>query len=288
MQLTEEKRLSRREFIKVGLAGLTGLSVVCLPGYSFFVEKNQIEIKHVQLSSIYLPSSFQKTKIVHISDIHFGFFYDLDQLQKLVMKIQSLKPDIICLTGDLIDHDFSEIDAINVSNCLKELNAPYGKFAVFGNHDYGENTELVRECLTNAGFRLLVNEVTVVNSGDDFIYVSGIDDMLNGKPDLANIFNKPLNPNQFHMLLVHEPDVAKEIMKHPVDLQLSGHSHGGQVNLPFLGPVITPPLSKQYPSGLYKINHRLTLNTNRGIGTTILPFRFLCRPEITVIELYKG
>ncbi|SEN70166.1 metallophosphoesterase [Lihuaxuella thermophila] len=102
--------------------------------------------------------------------------------------------------------------------------------------------------------------------------------------------NQVIQPTQnhddrFHIILVHEPDYADAVAYHHVDLQLSGHSHGGQINFPMIGAMVTPVGSKKYISGLYKINEKLTLYTNRGIGTTILPFRFLCRPELTIIEL---
>jgi len=283
-----ENRLTRRAFIKKGLASVIGLTLFGLPSYSFFVEKNNLELTHVPIASPRLPASFSGIRILHLSDIHFGFFYDVEQLHELMVQIQSLKPDIICFTGDLIDRELTQSDAESVSNIFKQLVAPYGKFAVLGNHDYWGNTEWVKECLRNSGFRLLMNEMAVVRKGDEVIYVSGVDDLLGGTPDLSQIFNKgALDPDGFHMMLVHEPDYANELAAHPVDLQLSGHSHGGQVNLPFVGPLITPPLSKKYPSGLYQINHRLTLYTNRGIGTTILPFRFYCRPEMTILELRK-
>jgi predicted MPP superfamily phosphohydrolase len=93
-----------------------------------------------------------------------------------------------------------------------------------------------------------------------------------------------LEKEAFHILLAHEPDMADQVKDGPVDLQLSGHSHGGQIRLPFVGPLLTPPLSQKYPVGLYKVGP-ITLYTNRGLGTTILPLRFLCRPELTILEI---
>ncbi|MBA4601333.1 hypothetical protein H2C83_03145 [Thermoactinomyces sp. AMNI-1] len=143
-----------------------------------------------------------------------------------------------------------------------------------------------KQCLANSGFRLLMNEGTSIKRGQDLIYLSGIDDLLSGTPDPAKVFKNPrLDPDVFHILLVHEPDYTKETEKRPVDLQLSGHSHGGQIRLPGTGPLITPALARKYPSGLYRISERLTLYTNRGLGTTILPFPLYCRPEVTMIEL---
>lgn len=285
-RINAEKKLTRRNFLKKGILAAAGLFVLGLPGYSFFVEKNQLEINRIRISSPRLPVSFKGMKIVQISDLHFGFFYGPEQLQTLVDQVRSLHPDLFCFTGDLIDRRFSRGEAIKVSDLLKQIDAPYGKFAILGNHDYWGDTALVKDCLTSAGFRLLINEWTLVKKGNDVISVSGLDDLLNGKPDHSKVFNDArFDPDLFHLMLVHEPDFAKVISSDPVDLQLSGHSHGGQINLPFFGPLFTPPLSRKFSSGLYQINERLTLYTNRSIGTTILPFRFACRPEITVIEL---
>lgn len=191
---------------------------------------------------------------------------------------------MICFTGDFIDQEFTENEATSAAEILGQLTAPDGKFAVLGNHAYWENVERVKDCLADSRFRLLINEGTAVKGGRDLIYISGIDDLLSGTPDPVKVLKNPrLKPERFHILLAHEPDFANEIKNLPVDLQLSGHSHGGQINLPCMGPLITPALSRIYPS--YRIDRRLTLYTNRGLGTTILPFRFYCQPEITMIEL---
>ncbi|MGA8942141.1 MAG: metallophosphoesterase [Thermoactinomyces sp.] len=285
IKLTSDQKLTRRAFLKKGMASGAILALLGLSGYSFFVEKNHIELSRIRISSPRLPASFRYMKILHISDLHYGFFYDLEQLDQLVETIAWLSPDMICFTGDFVDQEFTESEAKNAAKILKRLPAPDGKFAVLGNHDYLENVERVKNCLANSGFRLLINERNVVRRGQDAIYISGMDDLLAGTPEPGRIFEDADLPDFFHILLAHEPDFATEIKDSPVDLQLSGHSHGGQVNLPFMGPLITPPLSRVYPSGLYKINQRLTLYTNRGLGTTILPFRFCCRPEIAVIEL---
>lgn len=285
-RLTSDKRLTRRSFLKKGMASGAILTLLGLSGYSFFVEKNDIELSRIQVSSPHLPASFMHMKILHISDLHYGFFYDLDRLDQLVKRIASLSLDMICFTGDFIDQEFTESEATNAAEILGQLTAPDGKFAILGNHDYLGNVERVKDCLADSGFRLLLNEGTFVKRERDLIYISGIDDLLSGTPEPGKVFKNPrLKPELFHILLAHEPDFANEIKNLPVDLQLSGHSHGGQINFPYVGPLITPALSRIYPSGLYRINRRLTLYTNRGLGTTILPLRFYCRPEIAIIEL---
>lgn len=190
------------------------------------------------------------------------------------------------MVGVFNDYEFTKNQATQVYEILKHFHAPLGKFAILGNHDYWGDVTLVQTCLQESGFTLLKNQVTEINTDTDQIYISGLDDVLEGVPDLGPVIQQTeKHPDRFHIMLVHEPDYADAVANYHVDLQLSGHSHGGQITFPLIGPIITPPDSKKYINGLYKINERLTLYINRGIGTTILPFRFLCKPELTIIEL---
>ncbi|TCS96483.1 metallophosphoesterase [Hazenella coriacea] len=279
-----KKKITRRNFLRLSLfAGLASTSAL---SYSFFFERLNIEMKQIKITSSRVPQSFRGKRIVHISDIHFGFFFDLEELRELTAEINRIKPDLICFTGDFIDYEFTKNQATQVSEILKHLKAPLGKFAILGNHDYWGDVTLVQTCLQESGFTLLKNQVTEIKTETDQIYLSGLDDILEGTPDLHPIIQQTQNHHdRFHIMLVHEPDYADAVASYHVDLQLSGHSHGGQISFPVIGPLITPQGSKKYISGLYKVNERLNLYTSRGIGTTILPIRFLCRPELTVIEL---
>ncbi len=211
-RLTSDKKLTRRSFLKKGMASGAVLTLLGLFGYSFFVEKNKLELSRIRISSPRLPTSFKHMKILHISDLHYGFFYDLDQLDQLAEKIALLSPDMICFTGDFIDQEFTESEATSAAEILEQLTAPDGKFAILGNHDYRGNVERVKDCLSDSGFRLLINEGTFVKRGRDLIYISGIDDLLSGTPDTGKVFKNPrLKPELFHILLAHEPDFANEI-----------------------------------------------------------------------------
>ena len=148
-------------------------------------------------------------------------------------------------------------------------------------------TDLYRNIMTNSGFMLLQNNAQEIKLIDESrIHILGLDDAMLGKPDLATALTS-LPQDTFKILLSHEPDIANRVLGHGVHLQLSGHSHGGQVKIPFFGALVTPPLSDIYQEGLYEIDHEnpLLLYVNRGLGTTRLPFRFLAKPELTLFTL---
>jgi len=154
--------------------------------------------------------------------------------------------------------------------------------ACLGNHDLWEDAPLIRRELTNVGISVLVNAGLSLAGGE--LWVAGVDDVWSGDPDLDAALNgAPADATI--ILLAHEPDYADVVSEHGgVDLQLSGHSHGGQVQLPLIGAPVLPYLGRRYPAGLYHIEE-LTLYTNRGVGTIYPPIRFNCRPEVTLITL---
>ncbi|MNR12469.1 putative metallophosphoesterase [compost metagenome] len=170
---------------------------------------------------------------------------------------------------------------------LSQLQAPLGKYAVLGNHDLRLDSLRVKHILEQSGFVVLVNGNRTIQYGDGRIHVVGIDEMFHGRPNLP-LALEGLPKDEFILLLAHEPDFAEWAIKAPIpiDLQLSGHSHGGQIRIPFYGSVFTPDLGKRYSMGLYSIKGTdFKVYTNRGIGTTLLPIRFNCKPEITVYDL---
>lgn len=280
--------MSRRSFLKrttgTILAGMMGTGI-----YSTWIEPKWLDITHISISYPNLPKSFDKKHIVHFSDLHVGNFLDVADYKEIIQLIQSQKADLICFTGDLFDHEFSESTINQLADLLSQLEAPLGKFSVLGNHDYFHNPEQIEKCWENSGFTLLKNKSTQLHQDGDTIILSGLDDALNGQPDFSILKSDSMSQKTpFHILLAHEPDLADDVAsRYQIHLQLSGHSHGGQIQFPGIGPIITPPLSNLYPLGLYRNikNSNLHLYTNRGIGTTILPFRFFSRPEITVITL---
>lgn len=265
------------------LAWFTATAAVIVGTYSSAIERHRIDTRMVRVFLRGLPHSFSGLRIALFSDVHLGFYYGPPQLLKAVATINGLAPDIACLTGDFTESDSSPGVLEPVVPILSRLKATLGKFAVLGNHDYRAGAGEVTRCLEKGGFRVLKNSHAVLKKENECLFIIGLDDVLMGRPDPENA-TRGIPHDACKILLVHEPDYAG-FANRPVDLQLSGHSHGGQVCFPFLGPIITTRLGKKYVSGLYSAGKSM-LYTNRGLGTTILPIRFLCRPEITLITLH--
>ncbi|MFC3884299.1 metallophosphoesterase [Bacillus songklensis] len=284
-----KKIYTRRTFLKRVAAFTAGTFLTFGFGYMYarYIEPRQLDVVERTLTSKNIPKSFHGMKILQFSDIHLGLSYDLPLLKRLVEKLNALSPDIVLFTGDLIDIP-NEYPYINqISPILKQVHAPLGKFAIFGNHDHGGyGTEMYKQIMHESKFTLLVNEIAHIRLVDNsYISICGLDDVLLGKPQYDQTLRQ-LSSEVFSIVMVHEPDVAQKIALYPVDLQLSGHSHGGQIQIPFYGPLITPPLSTIYQEGSYKVGEaKMQLYVNRGLGTTRLPFRFLAKPEITIFTL---
>lgn len=273
--------MKRRTFLKrttgifVGVAGLIGGTFF----YSREIEPSSLQIRKETIQSNKFAQGLDNKKIVQFSDTHLGFDYSIEDLKELIVKINDLSPDIIVFTGDLIDNPNHSDDTfeMNISETLAKLNAPDGKYWIYGNHDHGGyGTDRVLKIMNNAGFNLLLNSHEEVYP--NFI-LAGIDDVMLGEPDLATALSNA-TPDSFTMLLAHEPDFADETVKFPVDVQLSGHSHGGQIRFPILGHLYTPIHAEKYVLGKYQIQNQLDLFVNAGIGTTRVPYRLFCKPEI--------
>ncbi|NOV00193.1 metallophosphoesterase [Paenibacillus planticolens] len=280
------RRINRRTFLKhsLSVAGSLGILAGFSGLYGIFGERYWIQLRTVRLSYRRYPPAFAGVRIVQFSDTHIGKHYSIGHVARVVALIQRQKPDIICFTGDLFDSQYGEVtdDVIPV---LSRLQAGMGKFAVLGNHDMRLSSERVRDVLERSGFTVLVNDNRTIERGNGRIRVAGLDEIFHGKPDLPHAL-QGAKEDEFVLLLAHEPDFADTAVAHPIDLQLSGHSHGGQIRIPFYGSLFTPDLGQKYQIGLYGFEKsEFQVYTNRGIGTTLFPIRFNCRPEITVFVL---
>lgn len=280
--------MNRRTFLKRTLGSL--LALVGISGGTYYyareIEPAMLQIHKEVITANKITPTFNNFKIVQFSDTHIGFHYTLEQFKELVEKINALQPDLIVFTGDLVDKPDEYNWGSNLTQALQALKAGYGKFWIYGNHDHGGyGTEIIHKVMQQADFNLLKNDNAIIEKDKDRIVLAGIDDVMLGKPNLNETL-KDVNPDLFTILLAHEPDYADTVVDFPVDVQLSGHSHGGQVRLPFIGHLYTPAFAVKYIQGKYTFNNeKLTLYVNRGIGTTRLPYRFLCKPEIHLFTL---
>lgn len=278
---------TRRTFLKRALGSLLTMIGLSSGGYFYAnrIEPSLLEITQQQISHPLIPKSFDGIKMIQFSDTHLGFQYNLSQFTKLIKKINQLHPDLIIFTGDLIDEPNKFTDIESLTQILQQLKAPLGKYCIYGNHDHGGyGTEIYRNIMENAHFTILLNNSARIKLEDgSYFNLLGIDDAMLGSPDIPLSLKKGPN-HRFNLLLSHAPDLAETASQYPIHWQISGHSHGGQVKIPFIGALVIPPFAKIYQEGLYSIgtDRPLQLYVNRGIGTTRLPFRFMVKPELTI------
>jgi uncharacterized protein len=282
-------KLTRRKFLYTGLLAAAGASAFGLDG---FVESYDPHVVRLEISLARLPESFDGFTIAQLSDFHYEEHFSVVPIRKAVQIVNGLKPDLIVLTGDFVTvpvfsaRSFRIRAANSAEPCaqiLHALQAPMGKFAILGNHDVDAGATRITRMLANQQIPILLNQALPLERGSDRLWLIGVDDALSGEPDLgAAIRHIPHNDGR--ILLAHEPDFADESSLLSIDLQLSGHSHGGQIWIPGIGAPWLPPLSRKYPRGLYQVGN-LMLYTNIGIGTIRAPIRINCPPEITLITL---
>jgi len=280
-------QFSRREFLKRFVGSILAGAILATGGYGYarFIEPKRLSLTRQSILHNKIPNSFNGKKIVQFSDTHLNEFFTIERLEEIVQSINAQKPDIIVFTGDLIDeaNRYSRVEEI--VPVLQKLTAPLGKYAIFGNHDHGGyGTDIYAEIMNSSGFTLLQNQaVDVVNDQQEKIVIAGIDDLILGRPDWERTLGA-VNSDTFTILLAHEPDALHFAKHFQVHLQLSGHSHGGQIKIPFFGPLYTPPYAEDFHEGIYEVDQTI-LYVNRGLGTTRLPYRFLSVPELTVFTL---
>ena len=285
-----QDKVSRRDFLKLLKVGAIDLGLLALGGcgWSFVIEPNWIKVEHVNLTLPRLTSAFSGLRIVQISDIHMGSWMNAERLQNVADKVAEQKPDLLFLTGDfLVGHVFdrdSEVLLQDMVNILSPLANSFPSFGILGNHDYWTKSGAVRSMLKDSGIVELSNSVFTISRGNEHLHVCGVDDVWERHARLDKVVEKLLDDSTA-ILLAHEPDFADISAKTGrFDLQVSGHSHGGQVVIPFVGPPILPYLGQKYHTGLYQVGNMLQY-TNRGVGMATPPVRFNCPPEITVFTL---
>ncbi|WP_160720304.1 metallophosphoesterase [Bacillus sp. USDA818B3_A] len=283
------RKQTRRTFIKRMMGSFLAVLGLSSGGYFYAnrIEPSLLEINELEMKHSLIPKGFEGLRVIQFSDTHIGFQYNLAEFKRLVNKINDLKPDIILFTGDLMDAPNKYTKINELVSILKSLHAPLGKYCIFGNHDHGGyGSEIYRNIMESTNFKVLLNMSVKIRKDGSTIYLIGIDDAMLGNPDLP-LALKNVPRSSFKILLSHAPDLAESAAQYPIQWQISGHSHGGQVKLPFLGALIMPPFAQKYPEGLYTIkgSYPLNLYVNRGIGTTRLPFRFMAKPELTIYTL---
>lgn len=282
-------KISRRDFLRViKHVGAMIFSAATASYYSLEFEPQWLDVEQVEIPLSRLPKAFDGFRIVQISDIHMGGWMNRGHLAEVLELVRQQTPDLIVITGDfVIGHSWSpdlDLAADDLVAEISALTSEYRVLAVMGNHDHWTDSVKVREMLARAGILELKNDVHMIEKNGERLCIAGLDDISEGEHRLEDIYDKlPLYSDS--ILLAHEPDYADtSSFIGRFGLQLSGHSHGGQVVIPFIGPPVLPRWARKYPSGLYQVG-AMWLYTNRGVGMTSPFVRFNCRPEITVFTL---
>ena len=280
-------RLSRRRFATYGAAALLSAT----GAHALWLEPHHPVAEHVEIRLSRLPDSFHGFRIAQITDIHFGPYMGKSGVEEAVRIARSFRPDLLTLTGDFVSPPFGQpvgpAGAQHAEPCADALASWKGvpMVAILGNHDHWNGPDIVAGALVDRGIRVLRNESFAIERGHDRLWISGVDDVLEKQDDLPKTL-AAVPEKEATVLLAHEPDFAEDVAGFPVDLQLSGHSHGGQVRIPGLGPIVLPELARKYHTGLNRVG-RLQVYTSRGLGVINPPVRLNCPPEVTLLTLLK-
>lgn len=262
--------------------GIQDAMTQTLPDKEFNPKK--IDLVEIDIELDNLGWNFNNFKILNLTDIHLGQWINPEYLDELVDYVNTFNVDIITLTGDYFSYNLEDYDR-SLENSFKKLKAPEGKFGVLGNHDHWMSADRVRNIFKSADIIDLSNDVRTLQKGEDYLNICGVDSCTVCADNLDRVIAK-MRKDTPSILLAHEPDFAKEASQtNKFDLQISGHSHGGQLIIPKVET--TPfrgPNSTKYPVGLYKVGE-MTQYTSKGLGTNSFRIRINCKPEITIITL---
>jgi uncharacterized protein len=253
--------------------------------YGTRLEPEWLKLERISVPLPNLPPAFDGYRIAQLSDIHVGPGTAPSTIDRAIQMTLALRPDLIVVTGDFVT---GRVDKGALHGYLARLvgAAPDGIWATMGNHDHWSKVEVVREVLETARVPELRNAHTIIERDNQALWLAGVDDVWERHHDLPRALTG-IPTDGTAILLAHEPDFADEVFPlGRVSLQLSGHSHGGQVRIPGIGAPVTPELGTKYPIGLRQLGG-MWLYTSRGVGQSHA-IRINCRPEVTEITLARG
>lgn len=243
-------------------------------------EANSLSLERIEIKLKRLPKKLEGFRIVHLSDIHHSPFTNLEHISRAVMISNHIKPDMFVLTGDYVSHEPEYIEP--VAKVLGKLEAEFGTHACLGNHDHWTDGETVTDSFRKENINVLVNEGFRLTARESSFWLAGVDDYMVGKTDVAASMRGSF-PDEMKLLLAHNPVIIRQAAKFGVDLMFSGHTHGGQVKVRDTNRKRIFP-NRKLTSGLHR-RKNTQIYITRGIGTVVLPVRYQCPPEISLIEL---
>nr|CAA9288720.1 hypothetical protein AVDCRST_MAG63-4211 [uncultured Armatimonadetes bacterium] len=289
----EGRRWTRRALLRRALWG-TGGAVSATAGYAAFIEPSLPRLSRVDVVLPDLPLALDGLRVALLSDLHAQAGFPAARLRPALAMAARERPDLVALTGDYTNNQ-ADPEAAYLAGCLEELGrlrAPLGVWAAFGNHDFpplrrGDlNRDPPREPWERHGIAPLLNEARPVRVERATLWIAG----------LRSALMRPVHPREVlrdlpradaRLLLWHEPDRADESAREGATLQLSGHTHGGQVRLPGVGAPVLPPQGRRYPDGLFRVGG-MPLYVTRGVGMLPPLVRLNCPPEVALLTLRRG
>lgn len=261
--------------------------IILLLLYSRFIGTIGLNTKEYTIEDNNISNDFDGIKIVHFSDMHYKRIITKDRIDKIINEINLINPDIVIFTGDLIDQDseINEDDITYLKKVLSKINAKYGKYSVIGNHDYSIDIEILRSIYKESNFNLLENSYDIIYGKDNNkLYIGGIS--TGAFSDI--VLNKmKYDEESYKIIILHEPDYTDEIISLNPNLILGGHSHNGQVNIPYLKKYFVPTGSKKYYDEHYLVNNT-NLYISSGIGVSRYNFRLFNHPSINFYRINKN
>jgi hypothetical protein len=276
---------TRRQFL-YSAAAAGAATLAC---DSFVLEPNR---PHIIRKDFFLPRWPERMSgftVAVLSDFHYDPYFSVHPLHAAIPMVNDLHPDLIVLTGDFVSIPLigsgrkAALAADPCAQLIRQMAAPHGLWAVLGNHDDRTDRKHVTHALQAVNIQVLANQSQAIERDGARFWLAGVNDVLSRTADLSKTL-QPVPGGEAVILLAHEPDFADHVAKYPVDLQISGHTHGGQVRFPLLPPLYLPDLGRKYIWGAYQVGP-LPLYTNAGLGTLRIPMRLNCPPEITLLTL---
>jgi predicted MPP superfamily phosphohydrolase len=247
-------------------------------------EANSLSLERVEITLKRLPKKLDGFRVVHLSDIHHSPFTGLEHIKRTVKIANRLKPDVFILTGDYVSHETEYIAP--VAEVLGTLKAEFGTYACLGNHDHWTDGALVTHLLRGEGIKVLINEGFRFEARGAAFWLGAVDDHMAAEVDLPAAMRGAF-PDEMKLLLAHNPIILRQAARAEIDLVLSGHTHGGQVKMKVREPEKRLLPRRKLSSGLHS-NRDTQIYITRGIGTVVLPVRYQCPPEISLLELHCG
>lgn len=273
--------MDRRSFLKYLGAGS---AMALAASYAVVIERNSLQINRYRVPVAGLPLAFHGFTLAHLTDVHLGFLVSETFVEGVVQQTNRLGADAIVCTGDYVRSRNTRSEIDRVWPILAQLHAPQGVYSVLGNHDHWADANRSIYWLERSGQNLRHKAITIEH-GQDRLWIGGAGDFMEDRLEIDQAF-AAADENDCKILLSHNPDSVDSDYSTRLSLVISGHTHGGQVVLPFIGPPVLPVENRIYTSGLIQTT-KTPVFISRGIGWSIYPVRFNCTPEIALLELVR-